>query len=120
MTFASVFAIVVGLAMIIQWAMSYISKQIPELETEPIRIWFHIAGEMVTALMLIIGGIGQLATRPWASTVYLLSIGMLIYTAIVSPGYFAQRGKWIWLLIFGVLILLAIVSILLVAGNGTG
>jgi hypothetical protein len=42
---------------------------------------------------------------------------MLIYTAIVSPGYFAQRGKWIWVLILGVLILLAIVSLLLFTGS---
>jgi hypothetical protein len=120
MAFASIFAIIVGLGMIIQWTMSYISKQIPELETEPIRIWFHIAAEMVTALMLILGGIGQLTMRPWASTLYPISIGMLIYTAIVSPGYFAQRGKWIWVLIFAVLILLAIVSVFLVAGNVAG
>jgi hypothetical protein len=119
MTFASIFAIVVGLGMIIQWTMSFISKQIPELETEPIRIWFHIAAEMVTALMLIVSGIGQLTMTPWATTLYPISIGMLLYTAIVSPGYFAQRGKWIWVLIFGVLILLAVISIILVAGNVT-
>jgi uncharacterized membrane protein len=117
MTFASVFAIVVGLGMIIQWTMSFVSKQIPELETEPIRIWFHIAAEMVTAVALLSGGVGVLAQRSWASTLYPLSMGMLIYTAIVSPGYFAQRGKWIWVPIFGALILLAILSVLLVAGR---
>jgi hypothetical protein len=114
--FASIFAIVVGLGMIGQWTMSYLSKQIPELETEPIRIWFHIAAEVATALMLIVGGVAQIAGWPWAPTVYLLAIGMLLYTAIVSPGYFAQKGVWIWVLIFAVLILLAILSLLLVAG----
>jgi hypothetical protein len=118
MTFASVFVTVVGLGMIAQWTTSYVSKQIPELETEPIRIGFHIAAEMVTALLLIVSGIGLLATRPWASTLYPLSVGMLLYTAIASPGYFAQRGKWIWVLIFGVLILLATASVLLSTGVG--
>ena len=117
MVFASVFSIVVGLGMIVQWTMSYVSKQIPELATEPIRIGFHIAGEMATALMLLAGGIGLLCAWAWASTLYLLAIGMLMYTAIVSPGYFAQRGKWIWVLIFTVLIALAIVSVLLVTGS---
>jgi len=56
MVFASVFAIVVGLGMVVQWTMSYVSRQIPELDTEPIRIWFHIAAEMATALMLVVGG----------------------------------------------------------------
>jgi len=48
MQFAAIFGIILGLGMIGQWGMSYFSKQIPELETEPIRIWFHIAAEMVT------------------------------------------------------------------------
>ena len=117
MVFASVFAIIVGLGMIVQWTLSYVSKQIPELATEPIRIGFHIAAEMATALMLLAGGIGLLCAWPWASKLYLLATGMLMYTAIVSPGYFAQRGKWIWVLIFAVLIALAIVSILLVTGS---
>ena len=58
MTFAGVFSIIVGVGMIGQWTFSYIARQIPELESEPIRIWFHIAAEMVTAVCLIAGGIG--------------------------------------------------------------
>ena len=38
MVFASVFGIMVGLGMIIQWTMSYVFKQIPELDTESLRI----------------------------------------------------------------------------------
>jgi len=63
------------------------------LKTEPIQIWFHIIGEMITALALILSGIGLITRRPWASILYLVASGMLIYTAIVSPGYFAQQGK---------------------------
>jgi hypothetical protein len=37
--------------------MSYLEKQIPELKTELIRIGFHIAAEMASALMLIINSI---------------------------------------------------------------
>ena len=117
MTFFAVFAIVIGVGMIGQWAASYVTRQIPELETEPYRIWFHIVGEMVTAVLLILGGVGLLAGRSWGSPVYLVATGMLIYTAIVSPGYFAQRGQWIWLLIFAVIILLAIIAAVSVAGN---
>jgi hypothetical protein len=116
-TFASLFALVVGLGMIAQWATSYASGQIPELETEPIRIGYHIAAEMVTALALIVGGIDLLYTQPWARTLYPLSVGMLLYTAIVSPGYFAQRGKLIWVFFFGLLVLLAIASVLTFAAS---
>ena len=61
MIFAAVFAIIVGLGMIGQWAMSYFSKQIPELKTEPVRIGFHLAAEMSTAICLICSGLGKYA-----------------------------------------------------------
>ena len=115
MKFAGIFGIIVGAGMIGQWLMSYISKQIPELKTEPIRIGFHLAGELATALTLILSGIGLLGSSPWAPTLFLIASGMLLYTAIVSPGYFAQRGQWIWVLIFGVLISLSIIAVLQVA-----
>jgi hypothetical protein len=114
MTFAAVFSIVVGVGMIVQWAMSYLSKQIPELKTEPIRIGFHLAGEMITAVCLIISGVGLLLSAGWGVSLFLVSVGMLFYTAIVSPGYFAQKGQWAWLVMFGTIIVLGIVSVFLV------
>lgn len=39
-------------------------------------------------------------------------MGMLFYTVIVSPGYFAQKGQWAWVLIFGALLILGIASLL--------
>lgn len=111
MQFAAIFSLIVGGGMVIQWALSYFTGQIPELATEPIRIWFHIAAEMATAGMLIAGGIGLLASLHWANTVYLLATGMLFYTAIVSPGYFAQKGQRGWVLLFVAVILLAVVGL---------
>ena len=114
MIFASVFSIIVGAGMIGQWVMSYANQQIPELRTEPIRIWFHIAAELVTALCLICGGIGLLINVSWARPLYLIAIGMLFYTSIVSPGYFAQKGQWAWLTMFVIIIILGIVSLILI------
>lgn len=117
MTFPAVFAIIVGAGMIGQWIVSYATKQIPELQDEPIRIWFHIAGEMATATLLVVSGVGLLSVKPWAPTVFLVSMGMLFYTAIVSSGYFAQKGQWVWILIFCILIALAAVAVLAVLGS---
>jgi hypothetical protein len=39
---------------------------------------------------------------------------MLAYSAIVSPGYFAQQGQWIFVLMFAILLALALVSVLAV------
>ena len=74
MVFPAVFALVVGVGMIGQWTASYLSRQIPELKTEPIRIGFHLVGEMVTAVTLIAAGIGLLIGAPWAVTVFLLGV----------------------------------------------
>ena len=114
MTFLAIFAIVVGVGMIGQWAVSYFSRQIPELKTEPIRIGFHLAGEFITVFALIAGGVGLLGGWTWGVPAYLVATGMLLYTAIVSPGYFAQKGQWGWLLMFGVIIVLALVSVSMV------
>ena len=111
MTSTAVFALIVGVGMIGQWSFSYLSKQIPELKTEPIRILFHIAAEMATAIALIIAGVGLLTGRGWGSSLYLIAAGMLLYTCIVSPGYFAQQGQWYWVLIFAVIIILAVMGI---------
>lgn len=100
--------------MIGQWAASFISKQIPELKTEPIRIGFHLAAELTTAISLIISGVGLLSVQTWSVPLYLVASGMLFYTAIVSPGYFAQKGEWGWLLMFGVILILGIACIFIV------
>ena len=120
MVFPATFAMIVGVGMIGQWIASFAKKQIPELQSEPIRIWFHIVGEMVTALTLIIGGIGLLTGSPWSSPVYFVATGMLIYTTIVRPGYFAQKGQWIWVVIFGTLIILSVISIISVISGFPG
>ena len=111
MIFPSIFAIVVGVGMIGMWSVSYLTHQIPELDTEPLRIKFHLAAEFVTAIALLTAGIGLLSNQDWARPIYLVSMGMLFYTVIVSPGYFAQKGQWAYVVMFGVILLLALASV---------
>ena len=114
MIFATVFALVVGVGMVGQWALFLATGQVPELETEPLRIRFHLAAEFATAIALFIGGIAQLTGQSWAQWFYPLAMGMLLYTVIVSPGYFAEKGQWAFVAMFAVVLLLALVSIVLV------
>jgi hypothetical protein len=116
-TLPAIFAFLVGAGMIGQWAISYRTGQIPELKTEPYRIGFHLAGELATAILLIAAGAGVWTSQRWAPGLYLVAMGMLFYTAIVSPGYFAQKGQWAWVLIFGALLGLGILSTFTLAGN---
>jgi hypothetical protein len=116
MTLAALYAILVGIAMIGQWSVSLAKRQVPELKTEPYRIAFHLAGEFVTAIALVAGGLGLLIAAPWGRPTFLVSIGMLLYTVIVSPGYFCQKREWPMVGMFAVLLALALTSLGLVLG----
>ena len=114
MVFASIFELVVGAGMIGQWLFFLATGQVPELKTEPLRIRFHLAAEFTTAIALLVGGIALLTDQTWARWFYLLAVGMLLYTVIVSPGYFAEKGQWAFVGMFAVVLILALVSLALV------
>lgn len=111
MKFSAWFSIVVGVAMLGQWAVFIATGQVPELRTEPIRIAFHLVGEATTALTLLVAGVSLLRHRPWAAKLGLFGLGMLAYTVIVSPGYFAQRGEWPFVVMFAVLLVLTAIAL---------
>jgi len=120
MKFPAWYGIVVGILMIVQWIFSILSGGVPEFQTEPWRIGFHLAAEFATAVLLILGGIAVLRSLTWGSTVLLIGLGMVIYSEIVSPGYFAQLGQWPMVGMFVLLLGGAIWSVLLLLrGNVT-
>lgn len=106
---AAAFAIVVGVMIFAQWGAFIALGEVDELATEPVRISFHLAAEFLTAAALIVAGCGLLKGRDWAFPVYMVSLGMLSYTIVVSPGYFAQDGELVFVGMFAVLWLLTIV-----------
>ncbi len=121
MRFPGWFAILVGVVMLGQWSLFLASGNVPELKTEPIRIYFHLAGELLTAVLLIVSGAGALRSLRWGRPLLLVALGMLLYTSIVSPGYFAQRGEVEFLAMFGLILAMtvaAIVSLLSHGGEG--
>lgn len=113
MVFASLFALVVGAGIIAQWLFFLATDQVPELETEPLRIRFHLAAEFATAVALMVGGTALLTGQAWSRWFYPLSMGMLLYTVIVSPGYFAEKGQWAFVAMFAALLVLTLISLAL-------
>jgi len=108
---SAAFAIGIGLLMLGQWAFLITSGQVPELQTEPIRIGFHLTGEAATAACLVVGGAGLWTRRSWGRSVFLVAAGMLLYTSIVSPGYFAQQGDWALVVMFVAIVVATLVSL---------
>ncbi len=120
MSFAAWYGIVVGTLMLAQWAFFLFTRSVPELKTEPVRIGFHLAGETSTAIGLIIGGAAILGQRAWGGPLFLVAAGMVVYSEIVSPGYFAQKGRWAFVGMFAVLLALAVLAVVFVAGELVG
>lgn len=120
MTFAAVYAIVIGVAMIAQWTVTIVKGQVPTPEQDPVAgrgFWdmmFHWAAEFLTAMALVVAGVALLADWGWALPLYLVAMGMLLYSLINSPGYFAQLRQWPMVAVFGVMLVLALVSLVLV------
>jgi len=106
-TVASIYSIAVGTLMVLMWSVLYFSDSIPELLKEPYRIFMHLIGEFTTAFVLMAGGIGLYWERKWGYNIYLLGTGMLIYTLIVSSGYYLQNKN---LEFVGMFVLLFIIT----------
>jgi hypothetical protein len=120
MRFVAWYLIVVGVLMLGQWSFFLAAGQVPELQTEPFRIAFHLLGEGVTAMALVVSGIALLRGASWGREAAFAALGMLTYTVLVSPGYFAQLGQWPLVGMFGVLLVLTLVSYVLLGQAGSG
>jgi hypothetical protein len=110
LTIVACYAIAVGLGMVGWWSFSLATRRVPELSTEPSRIVLHLAGEYITAAALLASGFALLADTAWATQIALVSLGMLIHTAIVSPGYFLHKGQRPLAAMFGLIVALAAAS----------
>lgn len=105
---ASIYAIFIGIAIIGLWVILLFSGQVPELFNEPISISFHIAAEMVMAVLLIISGIGISSRKKWSVKLFTLSAGLVLYSVINSSGYYAQNGNILMVVLFMVLLILTV------------
>ena len=97
--------------MIFMWLVFIATNQVPEINTAPIKISYHLIAEFLTAILLLIGGFGLLTKRVWGFHLYLISMGMLLYTVIVSAGYYANLGDLMMVGMFTILQLLTIIFI---------
>ncbi len=97
--------------MICMWIVFLITNQVPEINNAPLKISYHLLAEFLTAILLLIGGFGLFTKKEWGFHLYLISMGMLLYTVIVSAGYYADLGERIMVVMFTVFQVLTILSI---------
>ncbi len=118
MKFSSWYGIIVGTLIIFQWIFFISTGSVPEMQSTPWAIGFHITAEILLALALLAGGIATLRSKSWGEKILLVALGMAIYSEINSPGYFAQLGQWALVAMFAVLLFGATVSVMLLLKQG--
>lgn len=118
MKYSAWYGILVGFFMIAQWMFSIVTGGVPEFETTPWAIGFHLVAEFSTALMLLVGGISSLRGTTWGKQILLVGLGMVIYSEIVSPGYFAEQSQWAPVAMFAILLLGAAFAVVFLINQG--
>jgi len=109
MNFAGYYSISLGVLMIIQWIFFIFTGSVPDISITPIEISIHIFIEILTAVILIIGGIKTLKTKN--VKLNLVGLGMVVYAMVNASGYFAQLNQWIFVAMFAVLLLFSLYSL---------
>ncbi len=108
---AAAYSIIIGIIMIVWWLSSIATNQVPEIESAPLQISYHLVAEFLTAILLLIGGFGLFTNCGWGFHVFLITMGMLLYTVIVSAGYFGHREGMALVGMFTVLQILTVIFI---------
>lgn len=103
MKFVKISSAVIGTLMIVQWVFFIVTGNVPQFESAPVEISFHISIELLTALLLIYAAL-ICKKRVIRQTLLLFGQGMVAYTVVNSSGYFAQSGEWIFVAMFAVLL----------------
>jgi len=81
-------------------------------DQKPWAISFHITGEFTTAILLIAAAVGLWLDDQWAKILAPIALGMLLYTVIVSPGYYAQLNNLPMVGVFLILVILTVIAIM--------
>jgi hypothetical protein len=102
---SGIYAIIIGIGIIGLWLMLLRTGQVPELKTEPIAIKFHITAEMIMGSLSLVSGIFLLIGLPWGRYVFILAMGLVIYAVINSAGYYGQKRQWIFVIMFGIILI---------------
>lgn len=100
--------------MLCMWLMLLLKKEVPELNTKPTQIFFHLIAEFLTSIMLIIGGVGLLFNQFWGIAVFFIAIGMAIYSTINAAGFYGQLKDWPMFIILLVFTFISLIFALLI------
>jgi len=110
---SGIYATLLGIGIIGLWTMLVLTKQVPELTSEPVAIKFHITAEITMGILSLVSGILLLAGLSWAPYLFILAMGLVIYAVINSSGYYGQRKQWLFVIMFGIILITSVILVIL-------
>jgi hypothetical protein len=114
-TVVAVYCVAVGASMAVWWAVELRNGVLHRNDRSRPEITLHVVAEVVTAVVLVAGGVVILTSG--ASSLAFVGLGLLLYAVVQSPGYFLERGERTMVWMFAVLVIVtssAIVALLAV------
>ena len=106
------FQIIVGASIAALWVVLLAAGQVPELDAGMRGIWFHLVAELALAGLLLGAGLSLLRRRSRGRVLTSLALGALGYSAINSPGWYADRGEWGVVAMFAVIVAATVVAVI--------
>lgn len=99
--------------MIVWWSLDIRSGALSRGDRAPVEIALHLGAEMLTAFLLVVGGVVALTTD--GRSVAFVALGMLLYTVIQSPGYFVARKEAAPAVMFAALLVFTVAALAFLA-----
>jgi len=106
---AAFYSVLAAIALMIYWYALYKNDEHTELLETPIKKAVRLGRDILTAVLLVIGGAGVFSIQVWGLTVYFISMGVLVLSLCDFTIYYGQRKDWPR---FGFFALLAVVAII--------
>lgn len=94
------YCVVVAVLMASWWVLEIRHGAMSRPDRSRAEIRLHVTGELLTAAALLLGGLWLIAGQ---DDLALVGLGMLLYSVVVSPGYFVARHEVAPVAMFAVL-----------------
>ncbi|NPD89291.1 MAG: hypothetical protein HGN29_11245 [Asgard group archaeon] len=109
---SGIYSLIIGVGIIGLWLMLILTKQVPEIKSEPIAIGFHIVVENIMGILSVLSGIMFLLNITGGSLMFILTSGLVIYAVINSAGYYGQKKQWSFVCMFGAILVTSITLVI--------
>ncbi|MHA2503697.1 MAG: hypothetical protein ACXAE3_12600 [Candidatus Kariarchaeaceae archaeon] len=102
--------------MIIVWALLLLTDQVPELQTQPLDITYHLISEGVCATLLLSSAYLLWRKYDNAMNITYAAWGSMFYSVCVNTPYYWNQQNWAMVGIFTVIQILTITLALSTSG----